>query len=768
MKKLLIYIGVVIAACTMVYAQSVDRHQAQLAAQHWWNSVGGRDSLTFSTLLSNDEHIYLFMPASGRGFVMMSSQFDAYPIIGYSTEATLSQPLPLQFCHWVNERNRQVAYVAEHDVPCADNNTLWKQLIAGEPCHNSRRYGDAKTGELPSAVSPLLVTAWSQSPWYNRLCPVDSNATNAEGRAVVGCVATAMAQVMCYWQYPERGTGSHSYNHSTYGPLSVSFDSTVYQWDSMPYRLDSGSTEGCINAVATLCYHAGVAVDMNYGPLASGSYVVNYGNPQMSCAQNALATYFGYSEDIASAYRDYYSDDTWCNLLATELSEGRPVLYSAYDYDAEGGHAFICDGYSADGLFHFDWGWHGVANGYYSVSDLNPLIYHFNSREAVTYQIEPRGRLAVSERYITHTADSGNIELTLYTSWYNSDSVWHILYDTVNTSWLTFSPTQTTLHTSDTVPLRVHFAQNTTGLTRVAEVLVVQADDTVSMRVVQFGCSRDEQCVLRVVMNDVYGDGYQGNYLSFETTDGYLYGTTTLPDGYYGTDTMAVCSDSLLIRWYEGLFSSEDGFAVLNAEGDTLVAHTAGEDLQSQIVLKTAAPCGTVCSRPQIDQWTVDRNSTTAMLTLHWAGDASHYQLVVTRVPLYDDSLLYTDTIMIDSQYIYTYPLPQYGTYTFRLFALCDSGMRSLSSTPVQYRYSDDNAASAVVEPPVAIYPNPTAGKVQVVANQLQTIQVYMPTGQLLLTTYTASVDLSRYPAGVYLLRIVTAEGVTIGRVLKQ
>jgi hypothetical protein len=166
-----------------------------------------------------------------------------------------------------------------------------------------------------------------------------------------------MAQVMKYWNHPVQGTGFHSYNHPNYGTLSANFGSTTYNWASMPNRLTSTNT-----AIATLMYHCGVSVDMNYGVRESGAQTLD--------VANALKTYFGYVNTLSGVRRSNYSETQWINLLKTELNANRPVQYAGTG--SGGGHSFVCDGYDNNDFFHFNWGWAGRSDGYFNVNLLNP------------------------------------------------------------------------------------------------------------------------------------------------------------------------------------------------------------------------------------------------------------------------------------------------------------------------------------------------------------------------------------------------------------
>jgi hypothetical protein len=140
--------------------------------------------------------------------------------------------------------------------------------------------------------------------------------------------------------------------------------------------------------VALISYHAGVSVDMQYDPYGSGSYV--YLPDADSDAFRAFSSFFGYKPTAAHAYRDEYEESGWAALLKSELDAARPMLYAGAG-ESGPGHAFVCDGYDENGLFHFNWGWNGSANGYYSFQALSPGGYNFNYYQEIIYNLERDG-----------------------------------------------------------------------------------------------------------------------------------------------------------------------------------------------------------------------------------------------------------------------------------------------------------------------------------------------------------------------------------------
>ena len=247
-------------------------------------------------------------------------------------------------------------------------------------------------------IEPLLTTAWGQDTPYNDLCPTERD--NAESKYPSGCVATAMAQVMYYHKYPEKGSGSVTYSFQD-RILTADFDNTHYQWDNMlpTYTKGNYSEESAV-AVATLMYHCGAAIKMQYNTGGSGAYTYN--------AATALRKNFSYHENLQIHYRDYYSTKEWMDLIYNELKAGRPLIYSGAD-EKNGGHCFVLDGYDANNLVHVNWGWDGKNDGYYDIALLNPTTYQFSIQQTVLCGVDkPTATIA----YCPEVVADGNFTVT--------------------------------------------------------------------------------------------------------------------------------------------------------------------------------------------------------------------------------------------------------------------------------------------------------------------------------------------------------------------
>lgn len=355
---------------------------------------------------------YVFS-TENQGFVIVAGDDCIIPILGYANEGAFDPDnIPPTMQKWLEGYKAEIRYAIEnHIVASPEVQAEWQALQSG--------VGSMKSQTMASSVAPLITTKWDQAPYYNDLCPYDY-----QERTVSGCVATAMAQVMKFWNFPATGFGFHSYNHSTYGTLSANFGSTTYNWADMPDQLTSSSTSTQKNAVATLMYHCGVAVEMNYNIAANGgsgamTICSGYNNCTAS-AEDALKTFFGYKTTLQGIHKRDYTSSNWINLLKTELDAGRPIVYAGRGN--EGGHCFVCDGYENNNYFHFNWGWSGQNDGYFALTALNPGSggagggsYTFTDEQRAIIGIEPENNATTTHQY----------DLRLYSNPYMSDSkIW--------------------------------------------------------------------------------------------------------------------------------------------------------------------------------------------------------------------------------------------------------------------------------------------------------------------------------------------------------
>lgn len=320
--------------------------------------------------------LHLFA-VDGRGFAIAAADDRVLPVLGYSLNAPLKDadtPIPENMRHWLDGYDAHIqAVTADESLP---PHPQWALLLAGS----------APKAVYNTAVGPLMTTTWGQFPYYNDLCP---SLPRTGEQTVTGCVATAMGQVMKYWNWPASGVGSHQYTCPQTGSQSANFENAVYDWQNMPDALTALSDSAQVAAVATLLYHCGVSVDMYYGSESSAYDVTVDGDLDLPCAENALRTYFKYSPALFGVWRETTTDDDWTALMKNEMDHRRPVLYGGAS-QLLGGHEFVCDGYDTNGFFHFNWGYDGLYDGFFSLADLTiEDAGNFNSDQAAIFGIEP-------------------------------------------------------------------------------------------------------------------------------------------------------------------------------------------------------------------------------------------------------------------------------------------------------------------------------------------------------------------------------------------
>ena len=334
-----------------------------------------------------DPAYYVIENGTNKGYTIVSADDRLPEIVGYAKQGNYTEDtLPEAYVEFITAYQKFV-----------------EEVKAGNP-HALRTAAEAKAlresaSYTQPTVAPLLGNIqWNQGDPYNRMCP-EYDGVN---KAVTGCVATAMAQVMGYWKYPSQlqadipGYTTGTYNINVPG-ISKDTDGT-YDWDNILPQYKSGNfNDDQANAVAKLMHHCGVAVQMNYGP-SSGAFV----NPER------LSKYFGYDKDfMVKVRRESYSMQEWNTLIDNELIAKRPVLYSGQSSD--GGHQFVCDGSDGKGLYHINWGWSGYQDGYFDITILNPAKGGIGSGNA------PDGYNQGSDMIIGIMPDNGQEDIPLVT-----------------------------------------------------------------------------------------------------------------------------------------------------------------------------------------------------------------------------------------------------------------------------------------------------------------------------------------------------------------
>ena len=379
-RKILTLMMLLLIAIFTAEAKPVDMNTAREVAVKFMNanaktplrSTGDLQLVTTYNIYRGDAAFYVFNTTNG--FVIVSADDCATPILGYSDDGQFElENIPVQLVDYLDGFIEQIQFGIEHRL-AADE-------VVARQWESVRTYGTLYGSRATTnAVEPLLTSTWDQDCYYNNLCPQGYGPC---GHAMTGCVATAMGQIMRYWGYPANGSGSVTYTPQNYPQQSVNFMEAVYDYDNMPDNLNSSSNSIQIDAVSTLLWHCGVAVYAKYG--SSETLAFDYHVP------NALKNHFLYSSDLYGQYKDDVGNTAWLGQVKACLDLARPIYYSGRGGwpSGNGGHAFVCDGYDANDLLHFNWGWSGFDDGYYALGALNTTFYTFKYDNYAVFDIHP-------------------------------------------------------------------------------------------------------------------------------------------------------------------------------------------------------------------------------------------------------------------------------------------------------------------------------------------------------------------------------------------
>lgn len=354
---------------TFAFGKSVTMEQAKQVANKYLSATSLKATPSVANSFSksyNGITTYYVFNYAGGGFVVVSADDAAKPILAKSDEGFIETEITNpEARYWFENYSKEIAHIVASKAVNTESLAEWNKILS-----NGIK---ASTAD----VAPLLTTTWDQLQYYNYYCPAVAGGSG--GKAPTGCVATTMGQIMKYYNFPATGIGSYSFNDSRYGQLSANFGATTYNFANMKAK----ATFSSYKEIATLLYHAGVSVNMNYAVDGSGA--------QSESVPLAMSKYFNYDNStIGIAYLENYSPTEWEALLKSELDAKRPLYYSGSDPTS--GHAWVCDGYSSSGgytMFHMNWGWSGSANGYFSIGALNSGNGDFNLGNAVVYGIKP-------------------------------------------------------------------------------------------------------------------------------------------------------------------------------------------------------------------------------------------------------------------------------------------------------------------------------------------------------------------------------------------
>ena len=371
-SKVLLSILVIFAVTASIFAKDISLSKAEQVAVNFLFEKSSQygDAINYYDLNISESYLVdqsYYVVNFENGWVVVAANDVMVPVLGYNFSGSFPaiENQIDNFHSWMQTYVDQVNFIRENNVEAEDNVVeRWNIYTTSTPTTLNLK-GDRD-------MEPLLTTMWNQDSPYNAMCPEYEGGPG--GRVYVGCVATAMSMIMHYWRYPLQGSGSHSYNRPPFGTLSANFGEANYDWDGMTDVIDGKF----VWEIAEIGFHAGVSVDMMYA-FEGGASSAAYSNE----VPYAMINYFNYQSITQYMQKIGYPIATWESMMQTELDSLRPIYYSGSS--TEGGHAFVCDGYQGMNYYHFNFGWGGQSNGFYSLQDVGG----FYSGQAMIRNIYP-------------------------------------------------------------------------------------------------------------------------------------------------------------------------------------------------------------------------------------------------------------------------------------------------------------------------------------------------------------------------------------------
>ena len=401
MKKHIFTLLALALTCVTLQARPVDQETAKRLGQSFvkanfeFTRQSSDLNLVQTAFSDRGEACYYIYNVGETGFVIIAGDDNYRPIIGYSDKGIFNPddmaPALADYLEVVRQGVMMAAQASSAKAAVAAD---WAML---EKCGRLVSRHGGREDEF------LVQTTWNQNYPYNYFCPVGEGGPG--GHCYAGCVATAAAQLMKYWDHPLHGQGSHTYtpeDHPEYGPLTVNFGEATYDWENMPASISSSSPIEQIEAVAQLIYHVGVSVDMNYRPSSSGAVTGKL------C--QTMPAYFFYTNQMANLYREDYTHEGYMQLVIDAIDMNWPMVHRG------GGHAYVLDGYNDNDMVHFNWGWSGSSDGWFNIDD-----HGYTDGESVIYNYVPAEIYSATPNMPTNVVaePSNDNSLTATISWTN-------------------------------------------------------------------------------------------------------------------------------------------------------------------------------------------------------------------------------------------------------------------------------------------------------------------------------------------------------------
>ena len=596
MKKYILILSMLLSGMMTLQAKPIDINLAQTTAQKFAIAQLSMERAMPELVYTGQNEAFFVFNIGDKGFVIIAGDDAHRPVIGYSNESTFdASNIPPALAYYLDGVAECMLQLRDATAT-PDVAAEWASVLSHGRLIS--RNGGRGTGYF-------CQTKWDQSYPYNYCCPDDP--AGSGGHAIVGCLATAMSQLMRFWAYPAQGIGSHCYYHEDYGEICADFGNTIYDWDNMPNVLNSNAPEAEKMATGTLCFHCGVTIDMGYGPDGSGG--------ASGPIPGVMHNYFNYSEANVQRSRNDYETEIWKTMVREQFDMGWPMYYGGCEDD--GCHAFVCDGYDDYDMFHFNLGWGGSSDGWYLIDDApytHPADAMFNFVPAPIYNQTP---MAPTEFTATPTSDT---DLKVHLSWTNPTT-------TLDGTALSNIEQVIVLRDNEIIATLTNVAPN--AMLEIEDVNVprydvyhyavyVVANGRVGKHANVMDVMVGPTCPWKIIMTTNSFQGWKGGYISVYNMSGREIGR------YTSTSSTAVSVEpdmplgKLSFSWTapeEPL--STMGFVIKDAEGNSVYTFSGSStELPSGVFLEINNSCGgdLSCGTPENLVVTPDGNG----LLLSW------------------------------------------------------------------------------------------------------------------------------------------------------
>ena len=596
MKKYILILSMLLSGMMTLQAKPIDINLAQTTAQKFAIAQLSMERAMPELVYTGQNEAFFVFNIGDKGFVIIAGDDAHRPVIGYSNESTFdASNIPPALAYYLDGVAECMLQLRDATAT-PDVAAEWASVLSHGRLIS--RNGGRGTGYF-------CQTKWDQSYPYNYCCPDDP--AGSGGHAIVGCLATAMSQLMRFWAYPAQGIGSHCYYHEDYGEICADFGNTIYDWDNMPNVLNSNAPEAEKMATGTLCFHCGVTIDMGYGPDGSGG--------ASGPIPGVMHNYFNYSEANVQRSRNDYETEIWKTMVREQFDMGWPMYYGGCEDD--GCHAFVCDGYDDYDMFHFNLGWGGSSDGWYLIDDApytHPADAMFNFVPAPVYDQTP---MAPTEFTATPTSDT---DLKVHLSWTNPTT-------TLDGTALSNIEQVIVLRDNEIIATLTNVAPN--AMLEIEDVNVprydvyhyavyVVANERVGKHANVMDVMVGPTCPWKIIMTTNSFQGWKGGYISVYNMSGREIGR------YTSTSSTAVSVEpdmplgKLSFSWTapeEPL--STMGFVIKDAEGNSVYTFSGSStELPSGVFLEINNSCGgdLSCGTPENLVVTPDGNG----LLLSW------------------------------------------------------------------------------------------------------------------------------------------------------